>query len=351
MTMRAALGAVVAVTLAWAAGGCDVAVPDAPAADTSASPPASTPAHVLDEVPVAPSIPVTASAAPSASGSAAKASAPVWAITAGSGSASATSAASDAPAPPPPPPCPADMVLVGRTCVDAFEAYLVEVAADGTKKIHPHTERPAKDAKYMAANEAGRFPQGYISRVESLAACKAADKRLCSKREWQSACRGKGGARWPYGHSGVREKCNTGKQHLLTLEFAKVGRGLKYDEHFNSPILNAKPGWLAESGKYDGCVSDKGIHDMVGNLHEWVSGTVDQDLVDAMALEDVVRSNEQPWVTGNGIFMGGFYSTTTEHGAGCDFITIAHEPSYHDYSTGFRCCKDADLPKPPPKKR
>jgi hypothetical protein len=39
--------------------------------------------------------------------------------------------------------------------------------------------------------------------------------------------------------------------------------------------------------------------------------------------------------------MGGFYSTTDQHGAGCAYTTIAHEPSYHDYSTGFRCCADA----------
>jgi len=43
---------------------------------------------------------------------------------------------------------------------------------------------------------------------------------------------------------------------------------------------------------------------------------------------------------GKGVFMGGFFSTTNEHGSGCEFVTMAHEPKYHDYSTGFRCCKD-----------
>jgi hypothetical protein len=43
---------------------------------------------------------------------------------------------------------------------------------------------------------------------------------------------------------------------------------------------------------------------------------------------------------GKGVFMGGFFSTTNEHGEGCEFVTMAHEPKYHDYSTGFRCCKD-----------
>jgi len=44
---------------------------------------------------------------------------------------------------------------------------------------------------------------------------------------------------------------------------------------------------------------------------------------------------------GHGIFMGGFFSTKSQHGAGCRFITIGHDPTYHDYSTGFRCCLGA----------
>ena len=45
---------------------------------------------------------------------------------------------------------------------------------------------------------------------------------------------------------------------------------------------------------------------------------------------------------GNGVFMGGFYSTRGELGPGCSFTTVAHDAHYHDYSTGFRCCRDAE---------
>jgi hypothetical protein len=75
-----------------------------------------------------------------------------------------------------------------------------------------------------------------------------------------------------------------------------------------------------------------------------VSDTVDQAYVDALLAERHER-RRQPWHEGNGVFMGGFFSTTSELGPGCEFTTIAHEPAYHDYSTGFRCCRDA--PKPP----
>ena len=33
------------------------------------------------------------------------------------------------------------------------------------------------------------------------------------------------------------------------------------------------------------------------------------------------------------------YLDTHKHGDGCDYVTTAHAPKYHDYSTGFRCCK------------
>jgi formylglycine-generating enzyme required for sulfatase activity len=55
---------------------------------------------------------------------------------------------------------------------------------------------------------------------------------------------------------------------------------------------------------------------MVGNLHEWTAAV-------------------------NGTFRGGYYLDTKINGEGCDYKTTAHEPNYHDYSTGFRCCKDA----------
>ena len=53
-----------------------------------------------------------------------------------------------------------------------------------------------------------------------------------------------------------------------------------------------------------------------------------------------IRLYRHPVNQGKGVFMGGFFSTLNQHGEGCDFVTMAHEPGYHDYSTGFRCCKD-----------
>jgi hypothetical protein len=242
-----------------------------------------------------------------------------------------------------PTPCPDDMALIGRFCVDRYEAHLV-ADVGGVITAHPYHKRLEPGVLYRARSAAGVFPQGYISRVEAKAACEASGKRLCSRREWLRACKGSGDQMYPYGGHGKRGQCNTGKNHLLTEMFGRNPKGgFKYEEHFNSPDLNQTPGFLARAGEYAGCTSELNVYDMVGNLHEWVSDSVDQSFLDLMDAEEVER-REQPWSTGNGVFMGGFYSTTSELGPGCYYTTVAHEPRYHDYSTGFRCCAAARLP-------
>ncbi len=249
------------------------------------------------------------------------------------------------------PDCPEGMAKVGRSCVDRFEAHLVTADADGGLAVFSHVARPAPGVRYEARSSPGVFPQAYVSRVEAKAACEAAGKRLCSRREWTRACEGKRAMTFPYGRRAVAGRCNSGKPHLLAAMHGSDPRKWRYDEHFNDPHLGEEPGFLARSGDYDGCVGEEGVGDLVGNLHEWVSDTVDPDFIERFEAEETTR-RKQPWKEGNGVFMGGFFSTTDQHGPGCTFTTIAHEPSYHDYSIGFRCCAAArPAPAPPPKAR
>jgi formylglycine-generating enzyme required for sulfatase activity len=235
------------------------------------------------------------------------------------------------------------MAKAGRTCVDRWEAHLVTLDAGGGVAVHPHNERPAAGVRYEARTAPGVFPQAYVSRVEAKAACVAAGKRLCSVREWTRACEGPKGKTFPYGRRPVRGRCNAGKPHLLAAKYGADSRRWRYDEHFNDPALDVEPGFLAKAGEHEGCASDDGVFDLVGNLHEWVGDTVDADFVERFEDEKVTR-RKQPWKPGNGVFLGGFFSTTDEHGPGCTFATIAHEPTYHDYSVGFRCCAPARTP-------
>jgi formylglycine-generating enzyme required for sulfatase activity len=84
-------------------------------------------------------------------------------------------------------------------------------------------------------------------------------------------------------------------------------------EQMNDPRLNQLPNSLAPSGSFEQCVTAEGVYDMHGNLHEWVADA-------------------------DGTFRGGFYVDAVINGNGCLYRTTAHSRSYHDYSTGFRCC-------------
>jgi hypothetical protein len=243
--------------------------------------------------------------------------------------------------------CPEGMAKIGRYCIDRWEAHLVTRNAAGEITPLPFFSRPPEDGNYEARSTEGSMPQGYISRVEAARACRNAGKRLCSMAEWQRACQGKRGTHYPYGQKLEPSRCNMEKAHLLSIKYGTNGKRWTY-EAFNDPALDQEPGFLAKTGTYDQCTSDAGTYDMVGNLHEWVSDTVDEELIDKLAAEPVERKN-QVWRPGNGVFMGGFFSTHEQLGPGCKYVTYAHEPSYHDYSTGFRCC--ADAPSPPSAKK
>lgn len=234
--------------------------------------------------------------------------------------------------------CPGEMVLSGGACMDRYEAHLLVEGADGKLSPHPAEKRPPR-ARVLAASSAGVKPQAYISQVEAAAACQNAGKRLCSLSEWYGACTSSGERTYPYGESYQAGRCNVGKPHLLSLLHGANPKGWSYAD-FNDPALAAKPGFLALAGEYEGCVSSSGVHDLVGNLHEWVADRVDRTLPRKLPLPAIITRRIGK-TTGNGIFMGGFFSTLNEHGHGCQFVTAAHEPRYHDYSTGFRCCQDA----------
>jgi len=211
--------------------------------------------------------------------------------------------------------CPRSMIdIEGRFCIDKYEASLVDVLPNGEERAHSPFESVTDSARVRAVSEPGVFPQGYISANEASRACAAAGKRLCRVAEWQKACRGPEPKQW--GYSSVREpgRCNDkGRNPVLSL----YGRGHWNWSTMNQPQLNQLEGTLAKTGEYSGCTNGYGVHDMVGNLHEWVADP-------------------------NGTFYGGYYQDVASvgHGEGCGYLTTAHEARYHDYSTGFRCCAD-----------
>lgn len=216
--------------------------------------------------------------------------------------------------------CPNGMAHVKGYCIDRYEAHVVELDAQGRESPHsPYT--PVDGLKVRAKVAEGVVPQGYISQVQAQRACQNAGKRLCTASEFSLACRGPDHeASYPYGGTRhQRGKCNEGKGSAVTAVF---GQGAPFDgQVMNDARLNRWPGGLAKTGAYAASVSPYGVFDLVGNLHEWGAE---------------VAPN------GHGYFRGGFYGDAEINGPGCNYVTKAHAAVYHDYSTGFRCCRDAE---------
>jgi len=163
-------------------------------------------------------------------------------------------------------------------------------------------------------------PQGYISQVEATAACRRSGKRLCTVDEWMAACQGPQRWTYPYGNTYVAGACNEGRATNPVNECFGSGSNVFTSKNMNDPCCLERPNTVFPGGSFPMCVSAWGVYDLHGSLHEWIDATAS---------------------TGNGIFKGGFFVDAKLNGPGCTYRTTAHAKSYHDYSTGFRCCADA----------
>ncbi|MFH0884435.1 MAG: SUMF1/EgtB/PvdO family nonheme iron enzyme [Candidatus Micrarchaeota archaeon] len=239
--------------------------------------------------------------------------------------------------------CPDWMVRVFNEprdyCIDRFEAHLVEIRG-GVETVHPSSVSPPPLGRFIAKSLPGVLPQSSVNRKIAENACWNAGKRLCTIREWIRSCSGVHTFIYPYGDREVPGMCNTRKPHILSELHGSNPRA--WGDGMNDPLLNMVKGYLAKTGQYTGCVSTYGTYDQVGNLHEWVSDLVDEKIAASRPRLGPAANNPFKSVPGNGIFMGGFFSTANENGSGCSYMTTVHFQEQRDYSIGFRCCKDAD---------
>jgi sulfatase modifying factor 1 len=215
----------------------------------------------------------------------------------------------------------------GPFCIDRYEAALVRKGAGVDGPPWPSNNPiDGNESSVAAVSRPDQKPQGYISGEQAALACEQAQKRLCAPSEWKTACRGPEHTRYPYGDTRRAGVCNdrfdkpTGHPVTRLYKQTKVRgdnpKNMWTPAFMNDPRLHELSDTVYPTGTFSKCTNGYGVFDMVGNLHEWVADP-------------------------KGTFMGGFFMDTRLNGEGCDYRTTAHDFSYHDYSTGFRCCADA----------
>jgi len=224
--------------------------------------------------------------------------------------------------------CPPDMVevegdycpLVEQKCVRWLDpetklqcGEFEKKAASGACLLKTQHKRFCVD-RYEWPNRVGTLPTYMASWHEAKASCESAGKRLCGDTEWTLACEGPERQPYPYGDGYARDAqaCNIDRPYIWPHP-EKV-----YDPQTRDSEL-ARLDQREPSGSRASCVSPYGVHDMVGNVDEWVVN---------------VSQFGKPYVSG---LKGGYWGPVRTR---CRPMTTAHDETFRYYQIGFRCCGD-----------
>jgi formylglycine-generating enzyme required for sulfatase activity len=235
----------------------------------------------------------------------------------------------------PPPPttarCPRDMVSVeGDECAEVEQpclAWAVEAPGEEEKmrclRFGPsrctgkRTHASFCIDRYEYPNVKGTLPTVMKTWTQASELCTARGRRLCKGGEWTLACEGEERLPYPYGYVRDDTACNTDRP--LAGPYPRL---LAPQRGVGISLVD----WRAPSGDMDRCTSPFGVHDMTGNVDEWV-----------------VNESGHPYGSG---LKGGYWGPVRDR---CRPMTTAHDERFAFYQIGFRCCAD---PRPsPPSKR
>jgi formylglycine-generating enzyme len=181
--------------------------------------------------------------------------------------------------------------------------------------------------RYEAPNEAGASPLLMQSAPEAEAWCQARAKRLCTEDEWVRACQGPKGLPYPYGRKYDERSCNQDAKYV-TPNWGKLGRWPAAEAEAEVKRLDQSE----PSGKRATCVSAEGVHDLTGNVAEWVVRTQPDKEACQTPEEQAHR------FVVKGCFWGKCFRAP--HEPACEYVNCTHASGFHSYEFGARCCRD-----------
>ncbi len=229
--------------------------------------------------------------------------------------------------------CPQGMTVVdaplGDFCIDIYEASPSDECLYNSPANQYETRSNLAMPDCLPVSEKERSPWRNISQTQAVSACIKAGKRLATNEEWYLAAVGTPDISFGWSES----SCNVSK--------------------------NWSPSQPGLTGSADGCVSYYGVHDMVGNVWEWVSDTVKMGEYDGVEVPDPgfvhavdeagvpIITEKKPDPNHNddrfwsektkvvGIFRGGYWASGAE--AGIYSVHAQMPPSFVGVGVGFRC--------------
>jgi hypothetical protein len=246
--------------------------------------------------------------------------------------------------------CPGDMVRIeGGYCPDVDQTCLehhVEYTHDEEKKKHKREggedvgrstvserclrykeptrclskkRRPMRYCmdRYEWPNKKGELPALLISWLDARKECEKIGKRLCTEDEFNFACEGEEMLPYTYGYARDAAKCNIDRPYRK-----REKKLLKYESCMKKPECKAELERLDQrlpAGSMPACVSPFGVHDLNGNINEWV-----------------LRPKEKP--PNRSGLKGGWWGPVRGR---CRPTVGFHKEEDYGYEEGFRCCQDA----------
>ncbi|MCC6526021.1 MAG: SUMF1/EgtB/PvdO family nonheme iron enzyme [Polyangiaceae bacterium] len=163
--------------------------------------------------------------------------------------------------------------------------------------------------RYEWPNREGALATVMNSWHDARKLCASAGKRLCTEAEWTLACEGPERLGFPYGEVRDADACPIDKISPIVNE----------ERLFSPATRDAELARLDQrepSGARPRCVSPYGVHDLTGNVDEWVD-----------------NETGQPF---KGSLKGGNWG---EYRNACRPVTRGHAEGFRYYQTGFRCCR------------